>query len=91
MILMKKIVSRIICIVLVFVSSGCGVSQYSSVQRISPIDSYRYFYVVPTGQLNSGSGFITGGQYGVGGISSNEGIDPSLIIIGYMQKEDIFV
>lgn len=40
---MKKIVFRIICIVLVFASSGCGVSQYASIQRKTSLDGYKYF------------------------------------------------
>ena len=84
---MKKIVSRIICIILVFASSGCGVSQYASIQRKTSLDGYKYFYTIHTSQLSSGSGFVSGGQYGAFGGSSSKSVNPSDVISGYMMKQ----
>lgn len=84
---MKKIVFRIICIVLVFASSGCGVSQYASIQRKTSLDGYKYFYTIHTSQLSSGSGFVSGGQYGAFGGSSSKSVNPSDVISGYMMKQ----
>lgn len=83
---MKKKIIQFLCIVSIFTISGCGLSKYSSIQRYSSLDKYRFFYAIPTSQLASGYGFVLGGQSGTIGSSSSKSVNPADIINGYMMK-----
>ena len=69
-------------------ATSCGTASLSSITPNVSFDGYRYFYVINTEQLTSGSGGVYGGNgTGVWGSSSTKSVNPSDVINGYMMKK----
>lgn len=65
---------------------GCRSLKAPIIQNYEPIDTYRYFYIMPSSELTSSSGGVYGTGYGVYGASYTKSINPSDVIFGTLLK-----
>ncbi|MCQ2320910.1 MAG: hypothetical protein MJZ91_06215 [Bacteroidales bacterium] len=82
---MKKLYlsfSFLICTLLV----GCAILKPVQIIQNESLYDYQYFYVMPTNDVNSSSGGVYGGVYGLYGSSSSKSVNPADIITGKMMK-----
>ena len=78
---------KLLFFILSFAICGCSVSQYASVNKVKPLDNYKYFYVYGTTEITSSSGYVSGGQSLVLGASSSTSVNPTDVISGYLMKK----
>lgn len=79
----KTFAAFIICTLLLV---GCAILEPVQVVKKESIFNYDYFYIMPTGDVQSSSGAVYGGAYGVYGGSSSKSANPADIIAGKMIK-----
>lgn len=70
----------------VLMFNGCASMRAPIIQKIAPMDSYRYVYITPTTELTSSSSGVYGNQYGVYGGSTTKSLNPSDVISGILIK-----
>lgn len=70
-----------IFMIALFVS--CAPLKAPSIVRNEPLESYKYFYITPTGNLTSGTGAI----YGSYGSTTSKTVNPGDVISGILMKE----
>ena len=69
--------------------SGCAVKKEPIVTKSESAKEYKYVVIPETSTLNSGSGVLVGGQYGVYGGSKINEVDPGALIEGIMLKRGL--
>ena len=74
-------------LIISFLVMGCASMREPIIQKIEPIDTYKYFYIVPTAGLTSSSSGVYGGAYGIYGAGSTKSINPSDVISGVLLKQ----
>ena len=83
---MKQFLSILVCALAL---CGCAASRHSSVNKVAPIEGYKYFYVLGTNEMVSIDSRV-GLADELGNASANTYINafnPSDVIIGYLMKK----
>ena len=83
---MKQFLSILVCALAL---CGCAASRHSSVNKVAPIEGYKYFYVLGTNELVSIDSRVRLADE-LGNASANTYINafnPSDVIIGYLMKK----
>ena len=86
---MKQFLSILVCALAL---CGCAASRHSSVNKVAPIEGYKYFYVLGTNEMVSIDSRV-GLADELGNASANTYINafnPSDVIIGYLMKKGCF-
>lgn len=76
----------LLLIVGVVMLSSCASMKAPIIQKIAPMDSYKYVYITPTAGLTSSQSRVYGNQYGVYGGGSTKSLNPSDVISGILIK-----
>ena len=76
----------VLLIVYILMLSGCASMRAPIIQKIAPMDPYKYVYITPTAGLTSGQNRVYGNQYGVYGEGSTKSLNPGDVISGILIK-----
>lgn len=79
-----KLLFAIVCMALI---NGCAPLKPVSISMLDAMENYKYFYIIPVGDVTSSAGNIYGGSNGLYGASHTVSINPSDVIAGYMLKQ----
>ena len=83
---MKQVFSILVCSLAV---CGCATSRYSSVNKVAPIEDYKYIYVLGTNELvsiDTSVGIVD--EFGNASASTYiNAFNPSDVIVGYLMKK----
>ena len=83
---MKQVLSILVCALAV---CGCATSRYSSVNKVAPIQDYKYIYVLGTNELVSIDTSVgIADEFGNASASTYiNAFNPSDVIVGYLMKK----
>ena len=68
---------------------GCVTLKEPIITKNEKVDNYEYVVIPATSTLNSSTGVVAGGQYGVYGGSTSKEINPGSLIEGILLKRGI--
>lgn len=71
--------------------TGCSSLRDPVIIKNAPIEMYKYAYISQTKELNSSSGGVYGGQYGIYGASMTKSINPRDVISGTLIKQGYII
>ena len=83
---MKQVLYILVCALAV---CGCATSRYSSVNKVAPIQDYKYIYVLGTNELVSIDTSVgIADEFGNASASTYiNAFNPSDVIVGYLMKK----
>ena len=83
---MKQFLFLLVC---ALVLGGCAASRYSSVNKVAPIEGYKYFYVLGTNELVSIDTSVgLADEFGNASARTYiNALNPSDVIVGYLMKK----
>lgn len=81
--------SVILCLATAFLLSGCGTAKLLpvSIDSKQPLDGYKYFYIIPTGDKSGTTGAVYNYGYGTYGSTHQVSTNPADVISGFLIKK----
>lgn len=84
---MRHFSSLFIVLGVCLLAISCATLRPVTLTQKDSILDYQYIYITPTAAVNSTSGGVYGGSYGVYGATSTKTADPASLISGYFLKK----
>lgn len=67
--------------------NSCAPLKAPIITKNEKIEGYKYIFISPTGNLNSGTGAVYGAGYGIYGATTSKSVNPGDVITGILLKK----